>query len=425
MKDVKDLIPWKTTDLTIRPYDGFWVFNPSICFDGQLWRVVLRCCDYAMPGGKTIRSPKAGPGHQSKNAMIILDPATWHPAKIHKMRELDEYPRTPSANVGYEDMRIFRTDSGGLQGIAASLHLKREVKAAAGGAQHQPPEQVLLSFDAEYNIVKAQPIRGDGWSSSAQKNWSPFTDCVEPRFIYSIGRGSMFDARGPVHGDAAVVRPSVNAGPVSARAEPEPSPVEVTVNDQERVQREQDQARAKKEAEKAEKKLKPHADPRTRIAVRGGDVAMVRGRRASHDTVTTRPSYGAAGRVGGGTRINTEAVRGMSAGRTLMPRYEGLRGGTQLVRVADDTWLGIGHEMRYERGLKFYFHTFYTLDSRGKLTSASEPLKLALEGIEFAAGLAIDGDRAVVSFGVDDFMPRIGETSLSAVMGLLRPVGHE
>ena len=36
--------------------------------------------------------------------------------------------------------------------------------------------------------------------------------------------------------------------------------------------------------------------------------------------------------------------------------------------------------------------------------------------------MAIDGDRVVVSFGVDDFTCRLGDTSLSAVMGILKPV---
>ena len=102
--------------------------------------------------------------------------------------------------------------------------------------------------------------------------------------------------------------------------------------------------------------------------------------------------------------------------------YAGLRGGSQLVRVAEDTWLGVGHEMKFLNGKKHYWHTFYLVDSRGKMTRVSEPMKLAPNGIEFAAGMAIDGDRMVVSFGVDDMECRIGETKLSAVMEILRPV---
>ena len=106
-----------------------------------------------------------------------------------------------------------------------------------------------------------------------------------------------------------------------------------------------------------------------------------------------------------------------------MPRYEGLRGGTQLVRVGDDQWLGIGHEMCFDsKRLKLYWHTWYMTNSRGKMTAASQPMKLVPDGIEFAAGLAIDGDRVVVSFGVDDMHSMLGETSLSAVMEMLSPV---
>jgi hypothetical protein len=438
MKDAKDLIPWTVTDISIRPYDGFWSMNPSILFDGQTWRVVLRCCDYAMPGGKTIRSPKAGPGHQTKNAMIILDPATWQPIKIFKMRELDEHPRVASASIGYEDMRIFKTDRGGLQGIAASLHLARDTRPAAGGAQHQPPEQVLLSFDDEYNIVKARPIRGDSWSGTAQKNWSPFTDCAEPRFLYSIGKGSMFDDRGPVHGDAAVVRPSSSvrapAAPTASEhaegaeqreaRERQENEEKAQREDRERQEQQESQEKERRMAEKRAKKEREEQEKRNqRSRLGGADVASVRGRRVSHDTTTSRPSYmahHAAKHTGG--RLNTESARTMSAGRILLPKYEGLRGGTQLVRVGDDAWLGIGHEMRFDRGLKYYWHVFYSVDARGKLKSVSPPCKLAPEGIEFAAGMAIDGDRVVVSFGVDDEKCRLGETSLSAVLGILRPV---
>lgn len=92
------------------------------------------------------------------------------------------------------------------------------------------------------------------------------------------------------------------------------------------------------------------------------------------------------------------------------------------MRVAEDAWLGVGHSMRFVGGKKFYWHVFFLTDSRGRMTSASEPCKLAPEGIEFAAGMAIDGDRVVVSFGVDDMYSRLGETRLSAVLKILRSV---
>jgi len=441
VKDAKDLIPWTVTDISIRPYDAMWSMNPSIHFDGQTWRCVLRCTDYAMPNGVTIRSPKAGPGHQSKNAMVIFDPATWKPIQIYKMRERDDHPRTPCATVGFEDMRIFKTDRGGLQGIAASLHLARDTRPAAGGAQHQPPEQVLLSFDAEYNIVKARPIRGDWWSG-AQKNWVPFDGCAEPRFLYSIGKGTMFDDRGAIHGTVAVARPSASAQPVSIMRERE----RAIVQEQECAHahaQEQERARERVQEQERESARQVHKHPDLRTRIRGGSVQLVRGRRVSADTLASRPSLSSSsaapsrsstraqaaitsppspkwgslrGGGGGGGGGGNESARMLGTGRVLLPRYAGLRGGTQLVRVGDDAWLGIGHEMQFLKSKKHYWHTWYLVDSRGKMTSVSEPMKLVPNGIEFAAGMAIDGDRVVVSFGVDDMECKIGETRLSAVM---------
>ena len=104
------------------------------------------------------------------------------------------------------------------------------------------------------------------------------------------------------------------------------------------------------------------------------------------------------------------------------PSYKGLRGGTQLVRIDNDSWLGVGHAMKFVDDLKYYWHVWYLVDAHGKLTAVSPPMKLVSNGIEFAAGIAIDGERVVVSYGVDDMQCRIGETKLSAVIKTLRTV---
>jgi len=268
-------------------------------------------------------------------------------------------PRSPAGSVGYEDIRIFRTDQNGLQGIAASLHLKRSDRRRKPLA-----EQVLLSFDDQYDIVDAQPIRDGSWSEDPQKNWVPFDHCSEPRFLYAIDKGILFDDRGELDLSDAVVRPSSRAR---------------------RMYAPDDEARdrAIERADEAEQS-RSHEDRR-------------RDRRD-------------------GTRLRHASME------LEQPSCDGLRGGSQLVRVGDGTWLGIGHAMRFVDKLKYYWHVWYLVDARGKVTSASLPMKLAPNGIEFAAGMAIDGDRVVVSFGVDDMECRIGETSLSAVMGALRPL---
>jgi len=330
--------------------------NPSIHFDGETWRCVLRCTDYAMPGGVTIRSRKAKPGQsRTKNAMVVFDPSIWKPVEIYKMHEQDDLDRATSGSVGYEDIRLFRTDRHGLQGIAAALHLRRSDRGP------QLAEQVLLWFDEAYNITDARPIRGGGgaaWSRSPQKNWVPFDHCAEPRFLYTIDQGTLFDDYGKLR-DGAIVQ-------VSTRPRRPLDPGERT------IKRAQDRA-IEVEIERAHEE---------------------RGRR----------SLGWAG----------------SLPRAEGQSHVGLRGGSQLVRIDDDSWLAIGHAMKIVDGLKLYWHVWYLVDARGRLMATSGPMKLADSGIEFAAGLAVDSDRVVVSFGVDDMLCQIGETSLAAVVDLLR-----
>ena len=363
MKTAGDLIPWKVTDISLRPYKDFFSFNPSICFDGNLWRCVLRCADYALPGGREIRSRKAKPGEsRTKNAMVIFDPASWKPVEIYKMGEQDGLPRAACSSIGFEDIRLFRTDKGGLQGIAASMHLRRD-----SDRSKQLAEQVLLSFDDEYNVIEAQPIRGV-WNSfhRVEKNWVPFDHCAEPRFLYAIEAGRLFDDRGELRASEASVRPSSRA-----RRSYEPAPHVIERAQERALETEHDRAREE--------------------------------RRVKRDIESSR------GRVG-----SMPVVEPVS--------YEGLRGGTQLVCVGDDAWLGIGHAMKFVDKLKYYWHVWYLVDAHGKLTATSPPMKLVSNGIEFSAGLAIDGERVVVSFGVDDMQCWIGETKLSAVMEMLQPI---
>src|SRR3982751_2210789 len=205
MRKIEEFLPWEVTLLPIRPFDGMWSFNPSIHFDGVVWRCVLRCADYAMPDGVTVRSSRGRlAATQTRNAMVTLDPHSWEPLIVHEMRELDGLTRVQCANRGYEDVRLFRTSRGGLQGIAASLHLERGV--VAGTPASQVPEQVLLTLHADtYDVVDARPIRGAGWSGTPQKNWVPFDHAEEACFLQSIPRGTLFGEHGPL-------RPSAGEG---------------------------------------------------------------------------------------------------------------------------------------------------------------------------------------------------------------------
>lgn len=360
MQRAGDRIPWKVTDISLRPYAHFWSFNPSIHFDGQTWRCSLRCADYCMRNGETVRSPRALPGESwTKNAMVLFDPDSWKPVEIYKMRERDGLSRVSSASMGYEDIRIFRTDKRGLQGIAASLHLRRGDRA-----NHHFAEQVLLSFDAEYNVTHALPVRGLSWGAHPQKNWVPYDNCTEPIFLYSIGEGKLFDECGPLASKGVSARPSIHPYvPVS-----EPT---------ERARR-----RALKRAFESS-------------LLRKEESRRYRPGRDEHDADLS----------------------------PVQLTCEDLRGGTQLVRVGTRGWLGLGHKMKFVNRKKLYWHVWYLVDEHGKMLAASPPMKLAPNRIEFAAGMGVDGDRVVVSFGVDDMECKIGETRLSAVLEVLQEIG--
>lgn len=99
-----------------------------------------------------------------------------------------------------------------------------------------------------------------------------------------------------------------------------------------------------------------------------------------------------------------------------------LRGGSQLVLVGKDLWMGVAHEMNLvgvDRK-KRYWHTLYAVDGFGRLVHRSRPFKLSQNGIEFAAGFAIDpSGRCAISYGTDDHDAWIAETHLDPLLSLL------
>lgn len=176
--------------------------NPSVHFDGGTWRCVIRCANYAMPGGTAIRANQGSVYTVSKNAMLILDPDTLRPTKVYRMPERDGYPRVPSSVMaGYADMRLFMTELNGryqIYGIAAASHLGRLDQLPSIASKQHSVEQVIVTLDqSTYEIMEAMPLRG-AWSSAHQKNWSPFDGFKDPRLVVNIDRGRIHNELGPV-----------------------------------------------------------------------------------------------------------------------------------------------------------------------------------------------------------------------------------
>lgn len=226
------------------------------------------------------------------------------------------------------------------------------------------PEQVLLTFDKSWCVATSTPLRGS-WSVRPQKNWVPFDGHDRVRLLYSIDEAIVLSDEGQQRrGILAPIEGSPIPGvPVRAVAKNPPR------------------------------------------AASGVEVRL-----------TTQPR---------------PMARAQEQARPSVPGSTNLRGGSQLVKIDEpreargEVWLGIGHEVRVQDGAKLYWHVWYTCDRNGRTLARSAPFKLVEAGIEFAAGLALDGSAAVVTFGVDDHDAMIGTVELGEIEAMLEPKKDE
>jgi len=124
--------------------------------------------------------------------------------------------------------------------------------------------------------------------------------------------------------------------------------------------------------------------------------------------------------------VTVDQDQGLAGGWQMVQRRPspglalGFRGGSQLVPFQGG-YLCLIHEVAHLPA-RVYEHRFAWFDAALTLTSISEPFSFReTQAIEFAAGLAIDGDRVVASFGVRDAEAWLVELSGGDVWRLLSP----
>lgn len=101
------------------------------------------------------------------------------------------------------------------------------------------------------------------------------------------------------------------------------------------------------------------------------------------------------------------------------PLAKGFRGGSQAVEVLPGQWLACVHEVAFNGGHRVYEHRFVLFDEQAhwKITAVSMPFVFTSPFlIEFAAGMALKGDRLVLSFGVMDECASVAEMDLEDVL---------
>jgi glycosyltransferase involved in cell wall biosynthesis/cephalosporin hydroxylase len=107
--------------------------------------------------------------------------------------------------------------------------------------------------------------------------------------------------------------------------------------------------------------------------------------------------------------------------RHAAPGLADLRGGGQAVPLAGGGWLCLVHEVAWTPG-RVYLHRLVLLDAGFRAIRASEPFWFLGRGIEFAAGLARDGDRLVASFGSRDASAHLAFFDEAAAVRALEPL---
>jgi hypothetical protein len=114
----------------------------------------------------------------------------------------------------------------------------------------------------------------------------------------------------------------------------------------------------------------------------------------------------------------------------------GIRGGSNLWKLDDGTYLALVHKTYFKKveyydakrfgictnSVKNYEHRFARYNEYGVLFELSSPFQFLGHGVEFGAGLIVKNDEVWVSFGREDVSSHIGKIKLETVLNMLKEV---
>lgn len=172
---------YRDLPIDFEPSLPYHAMNPSIHFDGERWRCVIRTVNYQIVNGQYL-TPDDNVIF-TRNYMAELH-ADLRVERVIEMIDHDTTPRSTYPVHGFEDCRLF---SVGAQLYCTSTAC--DLNDASGKR-----EIVLLTLDAHYGIRKAEPLRGV-WSALHQKNWMPLVRDGNVHFIYRTLPEAVFEIR--------------------------------------------------------------------------------------------------------------------------------------------------------------------------------------------------------------------------------------
>jgi len=102
------------------------------------------------------------------------------------------------------------------------------------------------------------------------------------------------------------------------------------------------------------------------------------------------------------------------------PEARSYRGGSQVIGVGDRR-LAVIHEVGAVEGRRTYRHRFVSFDEHLRPDAASVAFSFVGRDVEFCAGLRLEGDKLIASFGVDDAEAWLARVPVDEVVASLRP----
>lgn len=150
--------------------------NPSVHFDGQRWRCLVRTLNYRIVDGWSYVPPDGV--IQTVNVMVELTPEL-EVTRAVVMADCDQTSRSNYPVHGFEDCRLFDVD-GRFYCTATVCDFTVEGRR----------EIVLCELGENYAVMRATPLRGP-WSQQDQKNWMPVLG--RAKTVYSLEPTAVLD----------------------------------------------------------------------------------------------------------------------------------------------------------------------------------------------------------------------------------------
>ena len=164
------------------PEPGWNASNPSIYFDGDRTRCIVRTVNYKLVNGSyttpsqdVVRDEGSWKGWQiirTRNFLLDLD-ADFKTTRAVEIVDKTGDKRTDYPIHGFEDARLFAW-KGCWWATATVCDFTEDGRR----------EIALLQLDEAGAVVRAEALRGP-WSAHAQKNWMPLVDGDSAKFIYA------------------------------------------------------------------------------------------------------------------------------------------------------------------------------------------------------------------------------------------------